>query len=146
MMLIKKIVLISAIIHDIGRCEDIPGGHTAITENGLAKYLPEDIASDGVCLGKIRSCVARHSISSKEKPETLIEKIIFDADNLTIFTLFGFKRWFFKAESWGKSKTILEAEAPLLRFHKDVIDGEFLYLLKSIEIAKKSFYFKSCQI
>lgn len=123
----KKIVLFSAIIHDIGRCENISGGHTAILEKGLAKYLPDKFKNNRVFLKKIRLCVARHSISSLSKPQNLIEKIIFDADSLTIFTLFGFKRWFFKAKSWGKSKTISEAEEPLFNFSKKTVEGGFLF-------------------
>jgi hypothetical protein len=80
------------------------------------------------------------SARSKEKPETIPEKIVFDADNLAASTKFGVSGWFFKAESWGKVKTVQKAEENLENIFQKARRGQLFYFQSSREILKGLFY------
>lgn len=138
----KKIILISSILHDLGRYifVDLSRHHTEISADELIPFISKSIRKNSKVLGAIHRCVCHHSLRSKEKPETIEEKIIFDADNLSIFTKFGVVRWFFKAETWGESKNIQNAEQALENIFQKAERGDLFYLPKSKEILKTLFY------
>lgn len=136
------ICLAAAILHDVGRFYSF-SHHTDIDILTLQSYLKFRQKINNSIINQIHTCVQRHSTSSLVKPQNLLEKIVFDADNLTVFTWFGIKRWFFKAESWGKSSNLIEAESELIRLKKLILNDEFLFLPQSRKIAKSLFYFRS---
>lgn len=138
----EKIILIASILHDLGRYALIDSSrhHTEISAEELIPFLSKPIGKNTEILGSVHRCVCRHSLGSKEKPETMEEKIIFDADNLSIFTKFGVNRWFFKAESWGGSKTVQEAEQALEKLFQKALRDELFYLPISKETLKSLFY------
>ena len=136
---VAKIVAIASLVHDVGRyLEDKSSQHhTEITVDKLAGFVH---IGDFEFAQQIAKCVQRHSSSSKEKPDSLEEKIVFDADNLSIFTEFGVKRWFFKAETWGHAMGVQEADMALKEMFTQGTEGNFFYLKSSLTILKQSFY------
>lgn len=137
-----KALILASLIHDIGRCYPEFSHHTLITDNYIDKYLNKKISNNYKIKNKIYRCVKTHSTGSKLKAESIIEKILFDADNLTIFTFFGFKRWFFKAESWGKANTLQEADESLKKIFNLALKNQFFEFRKSKELMLISFYSK----
>lgn len=137
---VRKVVLIAAIVHDVGRYleDESIKHHTELTDQHITGFI--DPLMEPELVDRILKCAQRHSLGSKQKPETLEEKIVFDADNLTIFTEFGFKRWFFKAEDWGKVKNAQEADAQLADLYQMARSGELLHLASSRKILRESFY------
>jgi len=138
---VREIVMIASLIHDVGRYlkgESIRH-HTDVSLKQLKDFIcPADLG-----LGeRILKCVQRHSTSSKEKPQTVEEKIVFDADHLTVFTEFGFKRWFFKAEDWGHISTVQEADRELVGLFDKAKSGNLFNLKSSSAILKQTFYSK----
>jgi len=137
-----KICLKAAILHDIGRFYKHIKKHTDVSEKIIYNFLDNNYSPiDKTESEKIYNCIRKHSTSSTQSPSTILEKILFDADNLTIFTWFGVKRWFFKAESWGHSKSVISAEKDLVQIKNRVLSNQFFYLKQSIVLAKKQFYF-----
>lgn len=133
------IIKVTALLHDIGRYTKKFNliKHTDINSEQLRSYIHPSLYKyrDLITKG-----VQRHSLSSKEKPENLIEKIIFDADNLTLFSKFGYARWFFKAESWGHTKDLILAQNQLEKLFTMATKNELFYLKSSSVIFRKSFY------
>lgn len=138
---IIEIVKIASLIHDVGRYleDDITGGHTNVSLKQLTQFINPINLTSGK---RILKCVQRHSTSSKEKPQIIEEKIVFDADNLSVFSEFGFKRWFFKAENWGHVSTVQEADSELARLFSEAKSGNLFNLNSSREILKQTFYYK----
>lgn len=134
-----KAIMLAAILHDVGRYleDDSLPRHTEIQEFHLQEFFSVD---DPETRDLIMRCIQRHSISSKEKPSSLEEKVMFDADNLTLFTEFGYKRWFFKAEDWGHVANVQDADSYLRQLFDQASRGELLHLDSSQEILKNSFY------
>ena len=136
----RKVVLIAAIIHDVGKYleDESLKYHTELTSQHMTQFIDSSVESE--LIDRVLKCAQRHSSSSKQKPETLEERIVFDADNLTIFTEFGFKRWFFKAENWGHVKNVQVADTQLANLYEIARSGKFLYLASSKKLLGESFY------
>lgn len=137
---VRKIVLIAAIVHDVGRYLEDKSikHHTELTVQHITRFI--DPLMEPELVDRILKCAQRHSLDSKQPPKSLEEKIVFDADNLTIFTEFGFKRWFFKAEDWGRVKNVQEADVQLADLYRLARSGELLHLTSSRKILTESFY------
>lgn len=140
-----KIVLLAAILHDSGQYLEDPElkHHTDIGLNNLRDFLHPELLKYVDQVEKIVGCIQKHSMGGKNKPESLEEKIIFDADNLTIFTNFGYKRCFFKAEDWGKCFNLQDADSAYHEISKQAEMNKFFYLPESLNIFKETFYFKN---
>ncbi len=131
----EKIVTFTAIIHDIGRYIPDVRNHTQITLKEITKYIDIPFLSKDQI--QIIKAIQHHSLSSKNRPQSMLDKIIFDADNLTIFTPLGIARWYFKAESWGKVN-LEEATATLIRISKQAQENKLFYLRQSWKVFKRS--------
>jgi len=136
----RNVVLVASAIHDVGRFLEgnFVRRHSEVDLNSIAPFISPQISKEHC--KRILNCVQRHSTSSKIPPSSLEEKIVFDADNLTIFTNFGYKRWFFKAEDWGHVKDLTQADQTLKQLFELATRGEFFYLESSQKILVDSFY------
>ena len=135
----RRIVVPSSILHDIAnydpRFKD-PQTLLRYIEDLMGKYgyTPEES-------GKIVRCMIRHSRRSTETPETIDEKVVFDADNLTILTPYGIVRWFFMAKEWGNVITMERAVQDLLEIRKQIERGELFYTKTGLRLAQNNRWF-----
>lgn len=138
----RKVVFVASVLHDLGTYlfENSSVHHTEISIENLRPFLSQPLRQDGKTAVSIQRCIRRHSVRSKERPKTVPEKIVFDADNLAVFTKFGVSRWFFKAESWGRVKTVQKAEEDLENIFKKARRGQLFYFQSSQEILRGLFY------
>lgn len=137
---VRTIVMVASAIHDVGRYleGDFIQKHSEVDLAALEPFICSDVNKEHY--KRILNCVQRHSTSSKVSPDRLEERIVFDADNLTVFTKFGFKRWFFKAEGWGHVKDLTQADQTLNELFILARAGKLFYLDSSLKIVTESFY------
>lgn len=104
----KKIVYLACMLHDIGRYkfERVLNKHTEIKRNHLTGLLKRDLLNRELSESVLKS-IQRHSVNSQERPQNIEEKIVFDSDNLTLFTKLGYARWFFNAQEWGGDTSLI---------------------------------------
>ncbi|MDP2967359.1 MAG: HD domain-containing protein [bacterium] len=132
--LTEEIVVFTAVIHDIGRYIPIQKRHTEVNLKNILPYINIPFPKKD-CV-KIIKAVQRHSIASRERPNSFLEKIIFDADNLCVFTPFGIARWYYKAESWGGA-SFKSATEDLKTLLGQAEQSSFFYLKESRDIFRK---------
>ena len=87
----------AALLHDIGRVEELKQNgkicHAALGFKLTPTILKECGFSDATIIANIAECVKRHRFRGKhEKPETIEQKIIFDADKLDSIGAVGIGR------------------------------------------------------
>lgn len=100
-----EVVKAGVLLHDIGRKEEHEAkgkvSH-AIIGAAKAQKILQDLGCDAEFIEKVRLCVLRHSNRHNEdNPETLEEKIVYDADKLDAIGAVGIGRVFMMAGKIG---------------------------------------------
>jgi len=86
------ILMAGALFHDIGRVGATTGSLHGLAGAGVAyEFLRAVLADEEVC-SQVARVVARHTPTSRIPPETLEEKIVFDADTMERFGWIGVLR------------------------------------------------------
>jgi HD superfamily phosphodiesterase len=136
-----RIVVPATIFHDVGRYIGLQN-HEELDSAFLSKILKRfEYTNKQAC--SIYDCIRAHSNRSKQKPSTLEQKVVFDADNLTLITPFGVARWFFMAKEWGGVRDIKESVENLDAIYQRIDNNEFYYTNAAREIAKHNKFFRS---
>ena len=93
-----RIVRFSALLHDCARPEEDSGKgkvcHAALGREKSVAILRELGCTDEPFLHAVGECVGKHRYRGKDAPETLAEKIVYDADKLDSTGAFGIARAF----------------------------------------------------
>lgn len=101
----RRIVRTAALLHDCARPEEDAGKgtlcHAAQGRIKSVAILRELGCTDETFLHAVGECVGRHRYRGKEKPETLPEKIVYDADKLDSIGAVGIARTFHFASHVG---------------------------------------------
>lgn len=101
----KNIVELAALLHDIARPEEMESkGRLCHAEHGAkmaAPILKECGFRDENLIKTVSECIRKHRYRGTEKPETLEEKIVFDADKLDSIGAVGIGRAFHFAGRFG---------------------------------------------
>ncbi|EKD58976.1 MAG: hypothetical protein ACD_56C00015G0004 [uncultured bacterium] len=101
-----QILEIAALLHDIGRRDEMKAkGLFCHAEKGaeLAREILDKYEIDDEIKNKIISCIASHRNRTKNKPESLEAKILFDADKLDSIGAVGVARDFLFAGNAGSN-------------------------------------------
>ena len=76
-----SVVILAAILHDIGRVDGEAGDHGKVGSEKSYTYLIEKGYADELAKS-VADCILTHSSASETPPQTLEAKILFDADKL----------------------------------------------------------------
>jgi uncharacterized protein len=86
------VLIAGALFHDIGRVGATTGSLHGLAGAGVAyEFLRAVLADEEVC-SRVARVVARHTPTSRIPPETLEEKIVYDADTMERFGWIGVLR------------------------------------------------------
>lgn len=99
-----SILELSAIFHDIGRAEqDRSRGLVCHAEKGAsrARSIMEKHGIDEETIFRVIKCIRSHRFRGREKPSSLEEKVLFDADKLDSIGAVGIGRAFLFAGEVG---------------------------------------------
>ncbi len=135
-----KILKTAALLHDIGRRNEIPGqdkrNHAEISSDLTRNYLNSlGTRYSQKEIDKIIHCIRAHSFSNKIKPQTLEAKILSDADKLDAIGAIGLYRTIgFTVKNKGNiSDAINHLEEKIIKLK------DRLFLDISKEIAEKRY-------
>lgn len=99
-----EVVKAAALLHDIGRKEEAESkvklNHAEIGAEKTEKIL-SDLGCDPEFIERVRLCVLRHRTRDNKAPESIEEKVIFDADKLDSIGAVGIGRAFMWAGKVG---------------------------------------------
>lgn len=133
-----EIVQLAALLHDIARKEedDSNGVINHATKGAeVAREILFDLGVDENKIDRVCECIARHRFRDNHNPETLEEKIIFDADKLDSIGAVGLGRaYLFAGESGARmhdKDIIIENVAEYSR--DDTAYREFLVKLSKVK-------------
>lgn len=101
----RRIVRYAALLHDCARPEE-DSGKGNVCHAALGRLKSMEILRDAGCreesfIHAVGECVGRHRYRGKEKPETIAEKIVYDADKLDSIGAVGIARTFHFASHVG---------------------------------------------
>ena len=100
-----RIVRFAALLHDCARPEEDSGKgtvcHAALGREKSVAILRELGCTDEPFLHAVGECVGKHRYRGKDAPETLAEKIVYDADKLDSIGAVGIARTFHFASHVG---------------------------------------------
>ena len=122
------IVIAGALFHDIGRVGATTGSLHGLAGAGVAYEFLRAVTDDEETRGKVARVVARHTPTSRIPPETIEEKIVFDADTMERFGWVGVLRGIM-----GRTGSIEDILQTVIR--KRAADYEQLYLPESKQMA-----------
>lgn len=136
-----KVVEAAALLHDIGRPEEFHSDgkhcHAEIGGAKAAVILSECGYKDKEFIAKVCECVRKHRYRarSKERPVSIEEKIVYDADKLDSIGAVGIGRAFHFAGKIGAKlhNTKKEALASKSYSREDTAYREFLVKLRKIK-------------
>lgn len=101
----RKIIRFAALLHDCARPEEDAGKgtlcHAALGKIKSAEILRELGCTDDSLIQAVSECIGRHRYRGKEKPETIADKIVYDADKLDSIGAVGIARTFHFASHVG---------------------------------------------
>lgn len=89
-----EVVIIAALLHDIGRVDEIRNPSLCHAEVG-SERAKEFLINNGCCKEKanhIADCILTHRYKKNQKPQTMEAKIIYDADKLDLTGTVGTAR------------------------------------------------------
>ena len=118
----EKIVEAAALLHDIGRKEEMESkGSICHAEKGaiVARDILEKLGIDQESIEAIAHCIASHRYRKGNIPETLEAKVIFDADKLDSIGAIGIARDFLFAGNAGSGNLYTGNEKRLAKTGKD---------------------------
>ena len=124
------ILVCGALFHDIGRTHDDDGALHGLIGGAITEMYLKSTWVKEEDLHKIVRIVVRHTATSKISPETIEEKIVYDADGLDRLGLMGMIRGIMGKR--GSIKGILEN-----RSRKRLMDYKKLYFDVSRDIGEK---------
>jgi uncharacterized protein len=149
-----EVVIIAALLHDIGRMEKKPGRkekafHAKAGSEKSRAFLLENGYTEETA-GQVAGCILTHSLNAETPPQTLEAQIVFDADKLDLSGAVGATRAIAAAALTGEPLYVLdEAGLPLsgkkkegpsvLRDHKQRLKElpQIFYTAKAQKIAAK---------
>lgn len=123
------LVVCGGLFHDIGRVNAASGSLHGLEGAAIADQFLRAVWPDRDAIDKVVRIVTRHTPTSALPPETIEEKIIFDADTLERFGWIGILRGVM-----GKTGSIEDILEEVIR--KRVADYDNLYLAVSREVAR----------
>jgi uncharacterized protein len=124
------ILIIGALFHDIGRVDATTGNLHGLIGGGITEEFLSTSGVDRETTEKICRIVVRHTETSMLPPETIEEKIVYDADDLDRLGLMGMLRGIMGKT--GSIKDILED-----RLQKRKKDFERLHFEASRELGRE---------
>lgn len=133
-----RIVELAALLHDIARPEELAAnGAICHAEHGAKLAIPflEKCGfRDSGMMEKISRCILRHRYRGQNKPESLNEKIVYDADKLDSIGAVGIGRAFHFAGRTGAKlhNTEEEALASAAYSSGDTAYREYLVKLRNV--------------
>ncbi len=123
------VVVCGALFHDIGRVNAASGSLHGLEGAAIADQFLRAVWPDRDAIDKIVRIVTRHTPTSALPPETIEEKIIFDADTLERFGWIGILRGVM-----GKTGSIENILEEVIK--KRLADYDNLYLDASKELGR----------
>lgn len=101
------ILIPAALLHDIARVEESKDQtgkiDHAVLGSEIAGYILEKLGYKQVNIQKIKDCILAHRFRTGHVPDTIEEKILFDADKLDVIGASGIARTFMLAGQFGQS-------------------------------------------
>lgn len=108
-------LFLAALLHDCARPEEFASGgkvcHAQLGGAKSEKILQEVSCSDEELIQTVKNAVTRHRFRGKDKPETLVDRLLYDADKLDSIGAVGIGRAFLFAGRLGARLHNSEAEA-----------------------------------
>ena len=123
------ILIVGALFHDIGRVDAPSGQLHGLLGGGIAEEFLKTTWVEAETIHKICRIVVRHTPTSMLPPESVEEKIVFDADALDRLGLMGMLRGIMGKE--GSIREILEN-----RLEKRKKDFSLLHFKESEELGR----------
>lgn len=100
------VIKTAALLHDIARVKedkDTTGNiDHAILGAAMAEEILEEMGCDKDFINHVKSAITKHRFKGNNVPETIEEKIIFDADKLDVIGAVGIARSFMVAGQYGQ--------------------------------------------
>lgn len=124
------ITICGALLHDIGRINAPNGMFHGIDGGSRAEEFLESLIEDNFVINLIEKVIVRHTPTSHIRPESVEEKIVYDADGLDRLGLIGMMRGVM-----GKKGTI--TGIIINRIEKRIRDYGRLHFEVSRQLAKK---------
>lgn len=122
------VLLCGALLHDIGRVDGSELFH-GIDGASRAEEFLESLIEDHTIIDKIERVIVRHSPGSMVSPESIEEKVVFDADTIERLGFMGMIRGIMGKK--GTMEFILED-----RIAKRLADYDKLFFKESRQLAK----------
>ncbi|RUM89127.1 MAG: phosphohydrolase [Thermodesulfatator sp.] len=132
-----EVVRVAALLHDIGRAEEArTRGKVCHAAYGaeLARQILKELNFPSDFIERVVRAIRRHRFRGSERPESLEEKILFDADKLDSLGAVGIGRAFLFAGEVGA------------RLHNPEVDLEKTQPYSSEDTAWREFKLKLCRI
>jgi uncharacterized protein len=126
------LVIAGALLHDLGRVGATTGTLHGLTGAAVASEFLAAVLDDEETVARVARVVARHTPTSQVPPETLEEKIVYDADTMERFGWIGVLRGVM-----GKQGSIDDILHTVIR--KRAADYETLLLPVSQRMAKERY-------
>lgn len=108
------VLLISALLHDIARVKesrDMTGEiDHAVLGSQMAAEILKNLGYEDEIINKIKYCIKAHRFRTGNKPQTIEEKILFDADKLDAIGAIGIARTFMLSGQFGQSISLNEPQ------------------------------------
>lgn len=133
-----EIIELSALLHDIARKEEDESNGSinhALKGAEIAREVLLELEVSESKIDRICECIARHRFRDDNNPETLEEKIIFDADKLDSIGAVGLGRAFLFAGEFGNRMHNKDVDINLSAEYtkEDTAYREFLVKLSKIK-------------
>jgi uncharacterized protein len=137
----SQVVLLASLLHDIGRSEEFAEAgrvcHAEVGAKIAEKYLLEN-GFDMCLVSKVCRAIRVHRFRNKaESPETLEEKILYDADKLDSLGAVGIGRAFMFAAKVGARLHNKKSEALRAKEYSSEDTAYREYLVKFVHIPKQ---------
>jgi uncharacterized protein len=158
-----EVVISSALLHDIGRIDEMKNPMLCHAEVGSRK-AKEFLINNGYCEEKanhVADCILTHRYKNKKVPQSIEAKIIFDSDKLDLTGTVGVARtilfggqieepFYLVGKNRLPTEGLATEEASLFREYNRKLNKMYLkfYTEKAIEIGKEQqktmdFYFQN---
>ena len=138
----QEVTVVAALLHDIGATLDSSRPHPIVSAEH-ARTILGDFGYTAAEIDRICSCIETHSITSSDRrPLTLEQKIVFDADYLTVFTVVGVGRWFTLSAKRGYTTDAVVAMLDLLRLYEWAIAGQLFHTMTASELLRHNAFFQ----
>ena len=122
-----EVLLPSVLLHDIGRMAEFhdPTVDHALAGANMAYEFLISIGYEKDLALVIKKCIAGHRFSGREKPETLEEKILYDADKLDLTGSMAIARSILAGVAYNEPLYVYQADGTI---SKGLADGEISFM------------------